>query len=190
MQSISLIRILATTCFTIIVCCGYGQSPEKSGSLSPLSKFDIGVQGVGYTYEARLGGRITSDLSAGIGAGYDISEDLVAVRFDEPAVYLSVTPKYFLNIQQRTAKGKNTSMNSADYLGIRLKYSTPIAGAMATVRNSLLFNIHWGMQRQISQKWLFSAHAGAGYAQDIDMNFGTLYPAGEFRFSYVFTKNK
>jgi hypothetical protein len=38
-----------------------------------LTKFDIGLQDIGFTFEPRLSNTITTDLSLGFGGGYDIS---------------------------------------------------------------------------------------------------------------------
>ncbi len=53
-----------------------------------------------------------------------------------------------------------------------------------------LANVHWGIQRPLSDKWILNAHAGAGYAKDLGSIFGTVYPALELKFSYLFTKPK
>jgi hypothetical protein len=51
----------------------------------------------------------------------------------------------------------------------------------------MLANLHWGIQRALGKHWAFNCHAGAGYALDIDYDFGTIYPAIDFKFSYVFS---
>jgi len=48
--------------------------------------------------------------------------------------------------------------------------------------------VHWGIQRPLSNKWILNAHAGAGHAQDFGSVFGTIYPALELKFFYLFTK--
>ncbi|MDB5230237.1 MAG: hypothetical protein JWN76_1042 [Chitinophagaceae bacterium] len=134
---------------------------------------------LGFTYERRLFNKVTADLSAGAGGGYDIGEgdfnyDLVLLK---PAFYFSLTPKYFYKRDARSRNGKNTSLNSGNYIGFRLKYVTPNDRQTDLTRNSILANIHWGIQRAIANNWSLHALIGLGYAQDIDYNFGTVYPA-------------
>jgi len=67
----------------------------------------------------------------------------------------------------------------------------PLSNKTDEIRNSFLVNIHWGIQRMISRTWQIAARLGAGYAADVEYNFGTIYPSLDFVFSYVFSeKNK
>ena len=69
-----------------------------TGNLRTLTKLDLGLQGVGITFEPKIGKSATIDLSAGIGGGYDIyfNEFTYLLDVTNPAIYLSVTPKFFL----------------------------------------------------------------------------------------------
>ncbi|MBE7169320.1 MAG: hypothetical protein INR73_01955 [Williamsia sp.] len=174
--------------FTALLFSASGQSQQPTRSLSSLVKIDGGLQGLGLSLEPGLSNKITADLAAGAGGGYDIAESSLSynLSLNHPAFYFSLTPKYYYNLEKRIRKGKTTLLNSGNYIGIRLKYVTPNNGQTDDdTRNSILVNIHWGMQRALGSHWLFNAHAGAGYAQDIDYNFGTIYPALDFKFAYV-----
>lgn len=168
------------------------QTPTAAPELFNLMKLDLGLQGIGVTYEAGLSKKITLDLSAGAGGGYDIAEGSIKYRiyFFKPAFYFSVTPKYFYNRYSRSLKEKTTHLNSGNYIGVRLKYITPHTRKNDFTRNSFLVNAHWGIQRAINSNWLFNAHAGVGYAQDIDYNFGTIYPSIDFKISYALVNVK
>jgi hypothetical protein len=168
----------------------FGQDSKPDPELSNLLKFDLGGQGIGFTYEPRLFNKMTADISAGIGGGYDIAEGFMEVNYGRPAFYFSLTPKYFYNRRSRIEKGKQTSFNAGNYLGLRLKYVTANYRAFPEYRNSILVNIHWGLQRPLGKHWAFNSHFGAGYAQDIDYRFGTIYPAIDFKFSYIFFQSK
>ena len=163
-----------------------GQESKPGTQLSSLIKLDLGGQGLGLTYEPRLSDKILLDISGGVGPGYDIGEGFLEVNYAYPAMYLSLTPKYYYNRQKRIEKGKESQLNSGNYIGIRIKY----VGANDYYRNSMLANLHWGMQRALGRRWTFNFHVGGGYAQDIDYNFGTIYPAVDFAFSYVFYNSK
>ena len=169
-----------------------GQTPTAAPELSNLMKIDLGLQGIGLTYEPRLSKKITVDLSAGAGGGYDIAEGSIKYRiyFFKPAFYFSVTPKYFYNRHSRSLKEKTTYLNSGNYFGIRLKYITPNDKKTDCTRNSILVNAHWGVQRAFDSHWIFNAHAGVGYAQDIDYGFGTIYPSIDVKISYALVNLK
>ena len=170
----------------------FGQITSSDSKLSSLTKVDFGLQGIGFTYEPRISKKMTIDLSAGAGGGYDIAEGYLnyKVELRKPAFYFSLTPKYFYNRNSRSLQGKTTLLNSGNYIGLRLKYVTPNDRQTDLTRNSILTNIHWGIQRAIGNNWTINSHIGIGYAQDIDYNFGTIYPAVDFKVSYVFSKPK
>ena len=170
----------------------FGQTASSDTKLSSLAKVDFGLQGIGFTYELKLSNKVTIDLSAGAGGGYDIAEGYLNYKAElrKPAFYFSFTPKYFYNRKSRKLQGQTTLLNSGNYIGLRLKYVTPNDRQTDLTRNSILTNIHWGIQRAIGNNWTLNFHSGIGYAQDIDYNFGTLYPAIDFKFSYIFSKAK
>jgi len=183
-------KIILLTLFSGSLNALFAQTSNTESTLSSLAKLDLGLQGIGVTYEPRLSNKMTVDLSAGAGGGYDIGEGALNIDYLKPALYLMITPKYFYNRQKRILNGKKSQLNSGNYIGLRLKYVTPNDRQSDYTRNSILVNIHWGIQRAISNRWTFGAHAGAGYAQDIDYNFGTIYPAIDCKFSYILANLK
>ena len=164
----------------------YGQTRIPETKLSSLTKLDLGLQGIGLTFEPRLSNTLTTDLSFGFGGGYNISEGSIDYQVLKPALYFSATPKYFYNLKKRINNGKTIQYNSGNYIGVRLKYNKPLYKKSDIIRNSILTNIHWGFQRFIGNHWTINSHIGVGYAHDIDYDFGTIYPAIDFKFSYVF----
>ena len=166
----------------------FGQNTDIK--LSRLAKLDLGGQGLGLTYEPRLSNKMTVDISAGLGGGYDIAEQSIEINYVKPAFYFSLTPKYFYNRKSRIEKGKETRLNSGNYFGLRLKYVAPNDRKSDLTRNSILANLHWGIQRAIGNHWTFNSHIGVGYAQDIDYGFGTIYPSIDFKFSYIFANSE
>ena len=185
-------KILLATSSILFMHFTYGQSSSTDAKLSTLTKLDFGLQGIGLTYEPRLSNKITVDLSLGAGGGYDIAEGHLNYKLEllHPAFYFSLTPKYFYNRNSRNIKGKTTLLNSGNYVGLRIKYVTLNNRANDLTRNSLLTNIHWGIQRAIANKWTFNSQVGVGYAQDVDYNFGTIYPAVDFKISYILSNSK
>jgi len=171
------------------------QNTFKDSSLKSLTKLDLGLQGVGFSYEPRISNKMMIDLSVGAGGGYNVSEDGVDYRWNflQPAIYLMITPKFYYNRKKRIEKGKKFQNNSGNYFGVRFKYTTGnnTSDYNSRVYQAGLINLHWGIQRPLGNKWILNAHAGLGYAQDFGSGFGTiLYPALELKFSYLFTKSK
>ena len=169
---------------------------QAAKTVTSLAKLDLGLQGIGFSYEAKAFNNFTIDLCAGVGGGYDVyaADDEIPsfpnnyeYSFVKPALHLSLTPKYFYNTQKRTGKGKNTQFNSANFFGIRVKYVTPLSefDPYHPITTTILTNIHWGIQRTIGGHWLFNSQVGAGYAIGTDCNCGMIYPAFDFKFAYV-----
>jgi len=174
---------------------------QTTKTVSSLAKLDLGLQGIGFSYEPKVFNKFTIDLCAGVGGGYDVyaADDEIPsflnnyeYSFVKPALYLSLTPKYFYNIQERVNKGKNAQLNSANYIGIRVKYVTPLSeyDPYHPITTTILTNIHWGIQRAIGGHWLFNSQVGAGYAMSTDCNCGVIYPALDFKFAWVLGKKK
>jgi len=167
--------------------------PVNIYDLRALTKLDLGFQGIGFTFERRLARKMTTDLSLGLGGGYNVLMNGLGYEWSllEPAFYFSITPKFYYNRERRSAKGKTVSFNSGNYFGLRVKYTTKSIVENADVWDALLMNIHWGMQRAIAKRWTINFHIGAGYAvdaTDLNNSAGTIYPAIDFKFSYIFGK--
>jgi hypothetical protein len=169
------------------------QSSGEQTKLRTLTKLDLGLQGVGFTFEPRLSKNMTMELSAGAGGGYNVSESEFHYEWNlfDPAFYFSVTPKLYYNRLKRMNKGKSIRNNSGNYFGLRIKYTTPSLSGDTDVWETMLMNIHWGLQRPLGYRWTFNTSFGVGYAADaadVSDLYGTLYPALDVKFSYVFSK--
>lgn len=171
------------------------QNSSTENNLEKLVKLDLGLRGVGITYEPRLSNKMTMELSGGIGGGYDISfqEFTYYWNFVDPALYIIVNPKYYYNRNKRITKGKSTALNAGNYIGLAIKYTSRGMAENTDVWDALLFNAHWGLQRNIGKRWTFNTHAGVGYAidaTDLSNSSGTVYPALDIRFAYVLNRKK
>jgi hypothetical protein len=164
----------------------FGQNTSPENDLEKLVKLDLGLRGIGITYEPKLSNKMSIELSGGIGGGYDISFQEFTYLWNllDPALYVIVNPKYYYNKNKRQAKGKSTALNSGNYIGLGIKYTSRGISESTNVWDALLFNLHWGMQRTLGQRWTFNAHAGVGYAidaTDLSNSSGTIYPALDLR---------
>lgn len=165
---------------------------SKVNELQNLVTLDFSFQGLGLTFEPHIGNKAVVDLSAGVGGGYDIAEGHLDYILDllHPSFYFSATPKFYYNRKERMSADKNANYNSGNYIGLRVKYVTAGISDDDQTRNSLLVNLHWGLQRAIGTRFALNALLGAGYAQDLENRFGTVYPSFDFKFSYILSKTK
>jgi hypothetical protein len=136
---------------------------------------------------------MTMELSLGAGGGYEIAENNFSYTWNilDPAFYFSANPKFYYNRQKRVEKNRRSDLNAGNYVGFKIKYTTIAIDEAPGIYDAILMNIHWGLQRAMGKRWLFNAHFGGGYAVDAtDLNKinGTLYPAVDIRFSYVFSR--
>jgi hypothetical protein len=169
---------------------------NSSYQLRSLTKLNLELQGFSISFEPKLGNTATIDFSAGIGTGgYDISSGGITYVIDptDPTAFISITPKFYYNLAKRLAKGKPVEMNAGNYIGIRVKYTTKGVSESTEVRDALLFNTHWGMQRGIGKRWTMNAHFGFGYAldaTDLNNSEGSFYPSLDLKFSYILNKKR
>jgi hypothetical protein len=185
-------RQIFTLVFAVVSLISLAQD-NTNARLHPLTKLDLGLQGVGLTFERRLGNEASIDLAAGLGGGYDIwSHSFTYIaQVLSPSGYVSITPKLFYNRSKRIAKGRSVELNGGDYIGLRIKYTTRGIAESSDAWDALLFNIHWGLQRAIAKRWTVNTHLGIGYAINaVDLNHapGSFYPSVGFNFSYILNK--
>lgn len=191
-------RILLVALFLFLIFQGYAQDPtsvikgENNSSLSSTyiksqAKVDLGFEGLGLAYDIKVLPTTTIDLNVGIGGYYSISESSFNYSLNpyKPALFVSANPKYFYNQRQRSAKGKNNNLNSGDYIGIKVKYSSKSTSSQVFSDEVILYNIHWGIQRAISRNILWNAYAGIGYGEEFNSHFGTPYPVLGIKLSYL-----
>lgn len=185
--------------FTLILAAFSFMATAQNNShqqLQSLTRLNLELQGVSFSAEPKAGKFSTIDFSAGIGTGgYDIWQSSFTYVVDplSPTAFISITPKFYYNRSKRIAKGKNGELNSGNYIGLRVKYTTRGISEDTQAWDALLFNAHWGMQRAIGNRWTLNTHFGLGYAIDaVDLNNseGTIYPALDLKFSYILNKKR
>lgn len=163
-------------------------SQENSQELQKQFKIDFNFMGAGISYEIPLAAKWTVDLSTGIGGGSTSDKDFGWVFNDSPALYLKSEFKYIYNRDKRNKKRKNNIGNSGNYLAFQTKYTSKRLSKSKTetpLQNTLLTELHWGMQRSLGDQWLLNIHIGAGILRDLDLNDGALFPALGLKFSYI-----
>jgi hypothetical protein len=164
--------------------------------LVPLTRLDLSLQGIGAGFERRLGKACLLDLAMGVSVGgYNINSGSIEYNWipSEPAFYVSFTPRFFYNLRKREERGNDTRLNSGNFIGLRLKYTTRSIVENTNIYDAILLNIHWGLQRSLGARWSFSTHFGIGYAidaTDLQNTGSTWYPAIDLRFSRILSRQR
>jgi hypothetical protein len=176
--------------FSISTLLATAQNGSGVFPLTSLTKIDLSLGGAGISREMKIGNKLTFLAGAGMGGGYDVSEDGIRITWSilSPAFYINASPRLYYNREKRASKVKDTKFNSGNYVGLGAKYATANLNGDPAQRAAMMVNGHWGMQRYMGRKWVFDTHIGAGYAWDINNGFGTIYPSLELKFSYVLNK--
>ncbi len=164
---------------------------ENISTLSSHPKIELGLQGLGVGYEIALGGKTLIDVNAGLGGGYTVNNGSVNYEwgFIDPAFYAITEFRYYYNLPKRLSKNRNTGNNAGNYVGAQVKYATSEVFNIASninLHNTLLTEVHWGIQRDLGKKFLFNLHLGLGYAYDYQWDTGGLYVAVGVKFGFMF----
>ena len=168
-------------------------------SLQFIPKIEIGfIQGIGLSFEIPVNQKSAFEIGAGLGSRYTIFQhefENVWV-LGNPAFYTQAKYKLYYNRQKRLDKGKSIVNNSGNYVGFRLKYISRELNPITTINGIdlyeshrvTLFDINWGLQRPMGNRFLFNLDLGVGCGYDWDSENGTIYPAGNIRFAYKLWK--
>ena len=102
---------------------------------------------------------------------------------------LSIEGKYYLNLNKRALKEKNTENNAADFLSLEFVY-VPDFGTVGDTwrlpdRNVLNIMTAYGFARNLSSHFQFEFKGGFGY-QFAKNDNGGLFPVLETRIGYAF----
>jgi hypothetical protein len=163
---------------------------SQESKLQKQFKTDFNFLGIGLSYEIPISEKWTVDLSSGVGGGYRVGNDglTVVLPFNSSvAAYLKSEFKYYYNREKRERKGKNNFNNSGNYIAFQTKYNSKrfsLSKNKIPLENTLLNEIHWGVQRSLGGNWLFNFHTGLGYARGLDFSNGAIYPTLGIKFSY------
>ncbi len=167
--------------------------PNPANTKSQWS-LNTGLTNFGLGYEASMSRKTTIIFDAGIGWTRLIYkyQDSYSIDISFPAVYVSINPRLYYNLDKRVKKGKSISNNAANYIGLLLKATTyPIGqnyGPDVLIGSSSI-DLHWGIQRNLGKSWLIDIKTGIG--ANHNSGYGTnLYPALNIRFAKIIFRNK
>lgn len=156
-------------------------------SLENQFKLEFNFLGIGAGYELPISEKWLLDVGVGVGGGVDFGDSYVWEFDSSLAAYIKSEIKYYYNRERRTKKNKNNINNSGNYFGLQTKYFSQRFSkdpAIVPLSNSLLTELHWGLQRSLGDNWLFNFHVGLGVLRILDENRGLMSPALGVKFSY------
>jgi hypothetical protein len=175
-------------------------SPKKDtrepAPVLPLKTIDFGPEGLAISYDIKVGSKIIVDWTFGLGGGYAITDSSLKyyLNIRLPEVYSSITTRYYYNRDKRLAKGKSVLMNTGDYVGLKFKYVSDYLSENRYVWDALLINVHWGMQRSISNRVSLNGYIGGGYGLTAYFKsfptYRQFYPTVGFNFSYRISRQR
>ena len=169
-------------------------SAVSSQSLQTIPKIGIGINGLDFSVEIPVAEKITIEPSIGLGPSYDFSDkDALTKKIDwhwallEPSLHASMYGKFFYNRDKRIRKTKSLLFNSGNFIGAKVKYvSKPLTSEeFHGQTNTFIANLNWGGQHNIGKHWNYSYSVGLGYGRNLDISYGTFYPAFDLKVAYV-----
>ena len=90
---------------------------------------------------------------------------------------IMLQPKYYYNIEKRAINGKNTKNNSANYFGLKIRF-TPDLFVISNyddvfMYNQIQFVPTYGIRRNFGKKFNYEFNAGLGYGTTMGYDYNT-----------------
>lgn len=138
-------------------------TPAVARSLNSL-QFNLG--GLFYVHERALNDELALHFEAGLhGTGYssrndeNASNDYFALR-----PILIIEPRAYYNLAKRARKGKTTSNNSGNFIGVAFDYQPDVqllsTNPSFAPKTTFSFTPRWGIRRQLGQHFDFEFTLG------------------------------
>ncbi len=164
-------------------------------ALPYLQKAEFNFLGVGLNYEIPVSHGLTLDSGFGFSGGASILNNKIKFKYREnflnPSFYIKSELKYYYNRYVRIAKKLPTRNGEGSYFGIQNKFlSQRLFDSKSRLSNVMLYEFHWGIQRNLYPDFLFNFHVGIGHSYDFTTKGNTFYSAFGVKVSYVFTTKK
>ena len=162
-------------------------------ALTYLQKAEFNVFGVGVGYELPVAKGFTLDSGIGFSSGAQIINDKINFQKSlfEPAFYLKSELKYYYNRYVRVAKKLSTRNGEGSYFAFQNKFLTQrLFDSKSRLSNVLLYEVHWGIQRNLYENFLFNFHVGLGRSNDFTTGGSTFYTSLGVKVSYLFAAKK
>ncbi|RUA11683.1 MAG: hypothetical protein DSY82_03200 [Flavobacteriia bacterium] len=178
MKRLILFYLLMVSAFT------YSQN-EENDNLTKFGRINLGVHGIEFSYELPVSNKFVWENNLGIGLGMNKNGSIAQYywAFNKPTPYLKSELKFVYNRNKRILKKRPVHNNSGNYIGLQAKYSFGNKNVY-DLDETVLTEIHWGIQRNLGRRFLFNTHIGFGYLWDFDNSSGEISPTLGVRFGY------
>ena len=162
-------RLLSTLTFCSLIFISKAQVSEVEKSIFGIQ---IGTFGVWIHNEAKLTNSMVLRSELGLSSGFGFGSGSNDYFFMTPVI--SIEPRWYYNLTKRNSKGKNTLLNSGNFLAVDIGYSPDwiILSSSEDVNSDNVFYLvpTWGLRRNIGKKFNYEFGAGIGYAYIFDNN--------------------
>lgn len=140
----------------------YGQSrTEKSQSIS------LNLLGLEYNYEQPLSEKWTVNFHGGLAGELGYSSLKIGSWYEDSGWMYSLRGivgadfRYYYNLANREAKGKNTRANTGNFWAVDIRYlTTAIVAERISDNYMILASPYWGIRRVYSSNWMFELNLG------------------------------
>jgi len=168
----------------------HSYAQEKATVEKSVTGIQLGFFGAEFYNEARLSDSFTLrsqlELYPSIWGGYMYSKTGFALT---PAI--SLTPKFYYNLQKRKDSGKNITNNSGNYLALKVEYIPDWFVISNTEDISVSETISlvptWGFRRNFAKNFNYEFKAGLGIGKILKKGYSTqVVPDLSFKIGYDF----
>jgi hypothetical protein len=158
-----------------------------------LQKAEFNILGVGVNYEIPISKVLTIDTGLGFSSGVHVSGEMTRYKFNllNPGFYVKSELKYYYNRYVRVAKKLPTTNGEGSYFGFQNKFITQrLFDSKSRLGNVMMYEVHWGIQRNIFKNLLFNFHVGLGRSHDFTSREGANYASIGIKVSYLIAAKK
>lgn len=170
------------------LCALSAAAQDTTGSLprKTIVAAEIGMPGIGLAAEWNHGRPFTIETSAYLGPSYVVDDAFLAFilqpTYARPAARFSISPRVYLNMQNRLKPRKKKFTQVDWYLGAGYSYITASFDKFNNPAH--LATLHLGARQFFSPRGIISAHVGLGYAASPRDVAHTFYPSLNIKLGY------
>ncbi len=149
---------------------------------------NIGLQGIGLSYEKKMDNFISLYSEIGLGGVFGHSSEFGNRWAVSPII--SSEGRWYFDYKSRQAKGKKVLFNASDFLGLQGGYIfKPIEReSFAYINSGYFLLLNLGMQRTLGRKINFELKFGFGVEYSDEFNSGGTAYNLNIKFGYIFNK--
>ncbi|MDP5001679.1 MAG: hypothetical protein NWQ14_00765 [Flavobacterium sp.] len=162
-------------------------------ALPYLQKAEFSVLGFGANYEFPVSKVLSLDSGLGFSSGAHIPKD--EVKFQKsvfnPSFYVKTELKYYYNRYVRIAKKLPTRNGEGSYFAFQNKFLTQrLFDSKTPLSTIMMYEVHWGIQRNVYKNFLFNFHVGIGHSYDFTTTGSAFYTAIGLKAFYILSSKK